>query len=54
MHCPILFHEDHGMMEIIEIDGKGGAGQRHSLVGVGKMARMNMTLNGGGSSAGSA
>jgi FtsP/CotA-like multicopper oxidase with cupredoxin domain len=28
MHCHILFHEDHGMMEVIEIYGKGGPGPR--------------------------
>lgn len=26
MHCHILFHEDHGMMELIEVYGKGGPG----------------------------
>jgi FtsP/CotA-like multicopper oxidase with cupredoxin domain len=28
MHCHILFHEDHGMMELIEVYGKGGPGPR--------------------------
>jgi len=28
MHCHILFHEDHGMMELIEVYGKDGPGPR--------------------------
>jgi FtsP/CotA-like multicopper oxidase with cupredoxin domain len=28
MHCHVLFHEDHGMMELIEVYGKGGPGPR--------------------------
>ena len=30
MHCHILFHEDHGMMQLIEVyDPKVGPGPRH-------------------------
>jgi FtsP/CotA-like multicopper oxidase with cupredoxin domain len=28
MHCHILFHEDHGMMQIIDVYGKNGPGPR--------------------------
>jgi FtsP/CotA-like multicopper oxidase with cupredoxin domain len=28
MHCHILFHEDHGMMELIEVYGKDGPGPK--------------------------
>jgi FtsP/CotA-like multicopper oxidase with cupredoxin domain len=28
MHCHLLFHEDHGMMELVEVYGKGGPGPR--------------------------
>lgn len=57
MHCHILFHEDQGMMEIIEVYGKGGPGPRRlpsSGMGMDAMAGMDMTHEGGGSSAGSA
>jgi FtsP/CotA-like multicopper oxidase with cupredoxin domain len=39
MHCHILFHEDHGMMALIEVYGKGGPGPRQLPV----TSTMNMS-----------
>jgi FtsP/CotA-like multicopper oxidase with cupredoxin domain len=59
MHCHVLFHEDHGMMEIIEVYGKDGPGPRRlpssgMNMHMHAMPGMDMTHDGGGSYAGSA